>query len=134
MQAPKSGGYGGGDGIHGPLNPFVVTPPPIDDKEDEIPGYVKRFGAYPRDALRGADRIPTVTSAQHTLTEGVFLPAGTLLPKGASFAMQATIDFGLHFPKGTKVPGGFLLPVSVVKKEPPKKDPPPSENPFCSIQ
>ncbi|WVQ82775.1 hypothetical protein IAT38_004907 [Cryptococcus sp. DSM 104549] len=110
MQAP-SGNHGGADGITGPLNPFVVTPPPPDAKEDEIPGYVKRFGAY------------------HTL-----LPAGTLLPKGASFAMQATIDFGLHFPKGTKVPGGFLLPVSVVKKAEPKKDPPPSENPLCTIQ
>ena len=26
------------------------------------------------------------------------LPAGTLLPKGCAFAMQATVDFGLHFP------------------------------------
>ena len=26
------------------------------------------------------------------------LPAGTLLPKGATFGMQATVDFGLHFP------------------------------------
>ncbi|WWC66315.1 uncharacterized protein I206_100216 [Kwoniella pini CBS 10737] len=116
MQAPSGGGYGGGDGITGPLNPFVVTPPPPDAKEDEIPGYVKRFGAY------------------HTLTEGVFLPAGTLLPKGASFAMQSTIDFGLHFPKGTKVPGGFLLPVSVVKKNDKEKLPPPEENPFCIVQ
>ncbi|ODO07197.1 hypothetical protein L198_00776 [Cryptococcus wingfieldii CBS 7118] len=116
MQAPSTSGMGTADGINGPLNPFVVTPPPPDAKDDEIPGYVKRFGAY------------------HTLTEGIFLPAGTLLPKGAGFAMQSTIDFGLHFPKGTKVPGGFLLPVSVVKKPEPKKDPPPSENPFCLIQ
>ncbi|WVN85390.1 uncharacterized protein L203_100536 [Cryptococcus depauperatus CBS 7841] len=115
MQAPSSS-HGGADGINGPLNPFVITPPPLDPKEDEIPGYVKRFGAY------------------HTLTEGVFLPAGTLLPKGASFAMQSTIDFGLYFPKGTKVPGGFLLPVSVVKKSEPKKDPPPEDNPLCCIQ
>ncbi|WVR05931.1 hypothetical protein IAU60_002957 [Kwoniella sp. DSM 27419] len=118
MQAPRGGGYGEADGVHGPLNPFVVTPPPPDPKEDEIPGYVKRFGAY------------------HTLTEGVFLPAGTLLPKGASFAMQATIDFGLHFPRGTKVPGGFLLPVSVVKKKPPKpqRSPQAEEDPLCVIQ
>ncbi|WWD17836.1 hypothetical protein CI109_102280 [Kwoniella shandongensis] len=115
MNAPKSSGAGA-DGVLGPLNPFVITPPPIDPKDDEIPGYVRRFGAY------------------HTLTEGVFLPAGTLLPKGASFAMQATVDFGIHFPKGTKVPGGFLLPVSVVKKPESKKASPPPENPLCLIQ
>lgn len=79
MQAPPSDHFAA-DGINGPLNPFVVTPPPPDGKDEGIPGYVKRFGAY------------------HTLTEGVFLPAGTLLPKGANFAMQSTIDFGLHFP------------------------------------
>jgi hypothetical protein len=28
------------------------------------------------------------------------LPAGTLLPRGANFAMQSTIDFGMHFPVG----------------------------------
>ncbi|XAO23131.1 hypothetical protein I312_101909 [Cryptococcus bacillisporus CA1280] len=103
MQAPPPG-HSAADGINGPLNPFVITPPPSDGKEDEIPGYVKS------------------------------LPAGTLLPKGANFAMQSTIDFGLHFPKGTKVPGGFLLPVSVVKKQEPKKVPPPAENPLCIIQ
>lgn len=26
------------------------------------------------------------------------LPAGTLLPKGANFAMQSTVDFGIHLP------------------------------------
>ncbi|KAI9635266.1 uncharacterized protein MKK02DRAFT_43947 [Dioszegia hungarica] len=109
MYAPKGGG--GGNGVDGPLNPFVITPPPADQKEDEIPGYVKRFGAY------------------HT-----FLPAGTLLPQGCSFAMQATVDFGLHFPTGTKVPGGFLLPVSVVKKEDPPPTVHPEENPVCCIQ
>ncbi|RSH92894.1 hypothetical protein EHS25_008340 [Saitozyma podzolica] len=114
MNAPSGGSSA--NGINGPLNPFVVTPPPPDGKEDEIPGYVKRFGAY------------------HTLTEGVFLPAGTLLPKGCNFAMQSTVDFGLHFPRGSKVPGGFLLPVSVVKKEK-KSDPPaPEANPLCLIQ
>jgi len=93
------------DGILAPLNPFTIDPPAGDPRDDEIPGYTRRFGAY------------------HTLTEGVFLPAGTLLPAGASFAMQATVDFGLHFPKGTKVPGGFLLPVSVVKKKEQEKKP-----------
>ncbi|ORX35969.1 hypothetical protein BD324DRAFT_651878 [Kockovaella imperatae] len=114
MQAPK--GSSRANGIDGPLNPFVVTPPPPDAAEDEIPGYVKRFGAY------------------HTLTEGVFLPAGTLLPKGATFGMQATVDFGLHFPKGTKVPGGFLLPVSVVKKGKSPDPPPDPQPPLCSVQ
>ncbi|ORY23195.1 hypothetical protein BCR39DRAFT_562025 [Naematelia encephala] len=114
MNAPS--GHAEHDGIHAPLNPFIITPPPPDAKDDEIPGYVKRFGAY------------------HTLSDGSFLPAGTLLPKGCTFAMQATIDFGLHFPKGTKVPGGFLLPVSVVKKKPEEKKPMSEENPICSIQ
>ncbi|KAK8865972.1 hypothetical protein IAR55_001121 [Kwoniella newhampshirensis] len=123
MNAPKSA-MGTANGIEAPLNPFVITPPPIDAKEDEIPGYVKRFGAY----------IRTDLETSSVRTEGVFLPAGTLLPKGASFAMQATIDFGLHFPKGTKVPGGFLLPVSVVKKAEPKKEPPPPANPLCLVQ
>jgi hypothetical protein len=36
----------GADGILGPLNPFGIDPPSPDAKEDEIPGYVKRFGAY----------------------------------------------------------------------------------------
>lgn len=44
MQAPKS--TAGADGIDGPLNPFGIDPPSPDAKEDEIPGYVKRFGAY----------------------------------------------------------------------------------------
>ncbi|WVQ88159.1 hypothetical protein IAS59_001893 [Cryptococcus gattii] len=110
MQAPPPD-HSAADGINRPLNPFVITPPPPDGKEDEIPGYFCL-----------------------SRTEGVFLPAGTLLPKGANFAMQSTIDFGLHFPKGTKVPGGFLLPVSVVKKQEPKKVPPPAENPLCIIQ
>jgi len=37
---------GQADGIHAPLNPFGIDPPSPDFKEDEIPGYVKRFGAY----------------------------------------------------------------------------------------
>lgn len=45
MQAP-SPDHSAADGINGPLNPFVVTPPPPDGKDDEIPGYVTRFGAY----------------------------------------------------------------------------------------
>ncbi|WVQ70885.1 hypothetical protein IAR50_000410 [Cryptococcus sp. DSM 104548] len=132
MQAPSASGMGTADGINGPLNPFVVTPPPPDAKDDEIPGYVKRFGAYDASYIYRNIVLTSLTFSHRT--EGVFLPAGTLLPKGASFAMQSTIDFGLHFPKGTKVPGGFLLPVSVVKKPEPKKIPPPSENPFCLIQ
>lgn len=48
MNAP-SGSSGGANGIDGPLNPFVVDPPSPDAKEDEIPGYVKRFGAYVSD-------------------------------------------------------------------------------------
>lgn len=39
MQAPPPG-HSAADGINGPLNPFVITPPPSDGKEDEIPGYV----------------------------------------------------------------------------------------------
>lgn len=39
MQAP-SPDHSAADGINGPLNPFVVTPPPPDGKDDEIPGYV----------------------------------------------------------------------------------------------
>ncbi len=35
---------------------------------------------------------------------------------------------------GTKVPGGFLLPVSVVKKEKKKDTEPPPPNPLCVIQ
>lgn len=45
MQAPPSDHFAA-DGINGPLNPFVVTPPPPDGKDEGIPGYVKRFGAY----------------------------------------------------------------------------------------
>ena len=44
MNAPST--TTGSDGINGPLNPFVIDPPTPDAKEDEIPGYVKRFGAY----------------------------------------------------------------------------------------
>lgn len=39
MQAPPPD-HSAADGINGPLNPFVITPPPPDSKEDEIPGYV----------------------------------------------------------------------------------------------
>lgn len=47
MQAPSS--RIGRDGIAGPLNPYVHDPPsPLVGKEDEIPGYVTRFGAYVR--------------------------------------------------------------------------------------
>lgn len=113
MEAPKGWNWENGEG---PIYPFGEAPPSPDAKADEIPGYIKRFGAY------------------HTLVEGVFLPAGTLLPKGANFAMQSTMDFGMHFPKGSKVPGGFLLPVSV-KKKPPAKPPMTFEdNPLCLIQ
>ncbi|GFZ43523.1 hypothetical protein JCM24511_01243 [Saitozyma sp. JCM 24511] len=119
MNAPSGGSSA--NGINGPLNPFVVTPPPPDGKEDEIPGYVKRFGAYVRGDAVSQSREQKASS-------------GTLLPKGCNFAMQSTIDFGLHFPRGSKVPGGFLLPVSVVKKEK-KPDPPtPEANPLCLIQ
>lgn len=56
MNAPT--GNGGANGIDGPLNPFVIDPPSPDAKEDEIPGYVKRFGAYvshlPRSMRRSA--------------------------------------------------------------------------------
>lgn len=38
------------------------------------------------------------------------LPAGTLLPRGANFAMQSTIDFGLHFPVSTTLTSSFVLP------------------------
>ena len=73
MQAPKSSGNA--NGIDGPLNPFVITPPPPDASEDEIPGYVKRFGAYVSHLLLINHRnkyTPTDTGAkQHTLTEGV---------------------------------------------------------------
>ncbi|KAL7419526.1 hypothetical protein Q5752_005437 [Cryptotrichosporon argae] len=115
MFAPKNI-EGDADGIDGPLNPFGVRPPTPTAEDTDIPGYIKRFGAY------------------HTLTEGVFLPAGTLLPDGCTFAMQANIDFGLHFPAGTKVPGGFLLPVSVVAKAKAKPPPTPADNPLCVVQ
>lgn len=46
MQAPSAVSTGQADGIQGPLNPFGIDPPTPDFKEDEIPGYVKRFGAY----------------------------------------------------------------------------------------
>lgn len=39
MQAPPSDHFAA-DGINGPLNPFVVTPPPPDGKDEGIPGYV----------------------------------------------------------------------------------------------
>ncbi|RXK42512.1 hypothetical protein M231_00066 [Tremella mesenterica] len=113
MNAPGWSNWEAGDG---PAFPFGEAPPSPDAKADEIPGYVKRFGAY------------------YTLTEGVFLPAGTLLPFGANFALQATLDFGMHFPAGSKVPGGFLLPVSVVKKPPPAPAPTFQDNPTCVIQ
>ena len=56
-----------------------------------------RFGAYVR-SPHSSVVIETRLTSQHTLIEGVFLPAGTLLPKGANFAMQSTMDFGMHFP------------------------------------
>lgn len=42
------------------------------------------------------------------------LPAGTLLPKGANFAMQSTIDFGMHLPVSTP---HRLRPVSLIVSE-----------------
>ena len=55
MQAPKS--FGHANGIDGPLNPFGITPPPPDASEDEIPGYVKRFGAYVSAKRPGVSRF-----------------------------------------------------------------------------
>lgn len=40
----------------------------------------------------------------------ISLPAGTLLPYGASFAMQATVDFGLHFPVRSHSDIRFMVP------------------------
>ena len=44
MNAPSA--FEMANGIDAPLNPFGIDPPSPDAQDDEIPGYVKRFGAY----------------------------------------------------------------------------------------
>lgn len=52
----------------------------------------------PPPALGGTQQYPYVPALVSLMLTTPSLPAGTLLPKGANFAMQSTIDFGLHFP------------------------------------
>ncbi|WVN85433.1 uncharacterized protein L203_100579 [Cryptococcus depauperatus CBS 7841] len=106
-----------GVGAGKPEHPFAVT------VEDPIPnaivpdGYGIKYHAY------------------HTITEGVFLPAGTALPGGAVLPMSSVADFPMILPMGTKLPGGVMVPIvmeKVSKSAPnPAKDPP---GPVCNIQ
>ncbi|OCF55455.1 hypothetical protein L486_06938 [Kwoniella mangroviensis CBS 10435] len=105
-----------GVGAGKPDHPFGVT------VEDPIPnaivpdGYGIKFHAY------------------HTITEGVFLPAGTSLPGGAVLPMSSVADFPMVLPMGTKLPGGVMVPIvmqKVEKKSVTASDPP---GPICSIQ
>ncbi|WVQ85611.1 hypothetical protein IAT38_007777 [Cryptococcus sp. DSM 104549] len=105
-----------GVGAGKPDHPFAVT------VEDPIPnaivpdGYGIKYHAY------------------HTMTEGVFLPAGTSLPGGAVLPMSSVADFPMVLPMGTKLPGGVMVPIVMQKADkpsPPAKTPP---GPVCTIQ
>ncbi|KAL7419405.1 hypothetical protein Q5752_006243 [Cryptotrichosporon argae] len=72
--------------------------------------------------------------AYHTITEGVFLPAGTSLPGGAVLPMSAVADFPLVLPKGSKLPGGVMVPITMQKKAKAPAPGAPKPEPICSIQ
>ncbi|KAI5453179.1 hypothetical protein NCC49_006207 [Naganishia albida] len=115
MNAPWGGGING----DGPELPFGSMNGDQAYQPTRIPGYEVHYGAY------------------HTLTKGVFLPAGTMLPGGCNFAQGACIDFPLHFPTETTLPGGIMVPVSLTKKEEKKRPPPPPQSAMdviCLIQ
>ncbi|GHJ83617.1 hypothetical protein NliqN6_0019 [Naganishia liquefaciens] len=111
-QKLKTPGIGAGEAVH----PWAVA---VEAPQDEglIPeGYGIKYNAY------------------HTLTEGVFLPTGTLLPGGAVFTMSSVLEFPTWVPPGTKMPGGMVTPVSMgkpVKFESPRYQAPPE--PVCAI-
>ncbi|GHJ87555.1 hypothetical protein NliqN6_3957 [Naganishia liquefaciens] len=115
MNAP----WGSGIANEGPELPFGSQYGDQAYQPTRIPGYEVHYGAY------------------HTLTKGVFLPAGTMLPGGCNFAQGACIDFPLHFPDGTTCPGGIMVPVTLAKKEEKKREelkPPSAMDVICLIQ
>ncbi|KAH8089358.1 hypothetical protein HD553DRAFT_339569 [Filobasidium floriforme] len=111
-QKLKTPGQGAGEAPH----PFAVA---VEASQDEslIPeGYGIKYNAY------------------HTITEGVFLPTGTILPGGAVFTMSSVLDFPTWLPPGTKIPGGLVTPVSMQEPPPPPGQPKPEEvEPICLI-
>ncbi|RXK36591.1 hypothetical protein M231_06132 [Tremella mesenterica] len=104
-----------GIGMGKPVHPFAVT------VEEQIPnaivpdGYGIKYHAY------------------HTITEGVFLPAGTSLPGGAVLPMSSVADFPMILPQGTKLPGGAMVPITIQKKKV-KVTPILDLDPVCVIQ
>ncbi|OXB35600.1 hypothetical protein LQV05_006353 [Cryptococcus neoformans] len=72
-------------------------------------------------------------------SEGFYVPAGTILPLGASMQPMTVVRYGGYFPEGTSFPGGVLMPmharmVNLLPKETTKPASKLSEESLCTIQ
>lgn len=126
VKPPMPAGIGAGKPVH----PFAVTVEEpvavstIDTPTDHTPRAMVRA-----DLMQNAivpDGYGIKYHAYHTITEGVFLPSGTSLPGGAVLPMSSVADFPMVLPqgkrmrgdgtligfKGSKLPGGVMVPVS----------------------
>nr|KIR88466.1 hypothetical protein I308_01534 [Cryptococcus tetragattii IND107] len=76
-------------------------------------------------------------------SEGFYVPAGTILPLGASMQPMTVVKYGgqlmRYFPEGTSFPGGVLVPmharmVNLLPKETTKPASKLNEESLCTIQ
>ncbi|KIR51418.1 hypothetical protein I315_06116 [Cryptococcus gattii Ru294] len=76
-------------------------------------------------------------------SEGFYVPAGAILPLGASMKPMTVVKYGgqlmRYFPEGTSFPGGVLVPmharmVNLLPKETTKPASKLSEDSLCTIQ
>ncbi|KAK4688009.1 hypothetical protein P7C73_g2113, partial [Tremellales sp. Uapishka_1] len=115
------------DGVNGPLNPFGIAPPAPDA------GLMNFVHSRLTMRLGERGRDPGLRQAVRRLCEYSLTKEREARTEPFA-AYTATVDFGLHFPRGTKVPGGFLLPVSVKKKAREEEKKTEEPNPICRIQ